>query len=173
MSAFTGTTKTQKIPNENILPETRHPSENYKTEQPRALPIIENVFDWILDQSKKKPFLLQQINAMLDKELPERILSYIDDGEDDKENGEMQTDCIKMLICKSVPIIQGMQRAVAKQINGKKSETIESDENSSNVNPNIADSFQLNAFFEHLPSVDEFRDYGEICENRFKSCKIF
>lgn len=170
MSAFTGTTDTQKIPNENILA-TRHASENYKTEQPRALPIIENAFDWILDQSKKSPFLSQQINAMLDKELPERILNYIDEG-DDKDREMQTTDCIKMLICKSAPIIQGMQRAVAKQINGEESETIESNENSSNVDPKNLDS-QMNAFIKHLPSVDEFRDYGETCENRFKSCKIF
>lgn len=169
MSAFTGTTATQKIPNENMLA-TRHPSENYKTEQSRALPIIENVFDWILDQSKTNPFLSQQINAMLDKELPERILNYIDEG-DDKDR-EMQTDCIKMLICKSAPIIQGMQRAVAKQINGEESETIASNENPSSVDPTNGDS-QMNAFFKHLPSVDEFRDYGETCEYRFKSCKLF
>lgn len=169
MSAFTGTAETQKIPNENIV-ETRHASENYKTEQPRALPIIENAFDWILDQSKKNPFLSQQMNAMLDKELPERILNYIDEGDDNDR--KMQTDCIKMLICKSAPIIQGMQRAVAKQINGKESETIASDENSSNRNSKNDDS-QMNAFFKYLPSVDEFRDYGETCENRFKSCKIF
>lgn len=171
MSAFTGTADTQKIPNGNIL-RTRHASEHYKAEQPRALPIIEDAFDWILDQSRKNPFLSQQINAMLDKELPERILNYIDEGDDNDR--EMQTNCIKMLICKSAPIIQGMQRAVSKQINGEESATIEPNDNANTSDgaPKHGAS-QMNAFFKHLPSVDEFRDYGETCEHRFKSCKIF
>lgn len=106
---------------------------------------------------------------MLDKALPERIINYIDEGNNEEQ--QKQTDCIKLLICKTAPIIGGMQRAVSMQINGDESETIEPDENPSNDNTKT--DYRMNAFVKHLPSVDEFRDHGDTCEHRFSTCKIF
>lgn len=184
MSAFTVApgNLSPKHPNENIDISggpgpgagARRFSENYRAEQPRALPIVDNAFDWILDKSKQSPFLAQQLNVMLDKELPDRIINYIDDG--NNKDQQQETDCIKLLICKIGPIIRGMQRAVSKKMNNDESETNEPDENPSDDNAGREapeQDYRLNAFFKYLPNVNEFRDNGDICENRFSSCKIF
>lgn len=180
ISAITGMTgnSNQKSPIEtsDTAGGAKRFSGEYKTEQPRSMPIVDNAFDWILDRSKQHSFLSQQLNVMLDKRLPERIINYIDDGNDDNQQQQQNTDCIKLLICKTAPIIQGMQRAVSTQINGEESETTEPDENSSNHNNDNASTvndYRMNAFFKHLPTVDEFRDHGGTCENRFNNCKLF
>lgn len=176
MSAFT--TVAQRMgskPNENIgiVDRTRRFQDNNVDEEAKS--IWDDTIGWIVEQSKSSTFLSQQLDAMLDKDLPERLVNLVDNGNDDETARNENIDCVKQLLCKTAPFIWSMQKAVSTQMNASESETSETDEApSDNVkNASTDDDYRMNAFFKYLPSVDEFKNHGLTCENQYKQCKLF
>lgn len=166
LSAFTNMTgNTGAKPNINIGVSER---------AQRSESIWDDTLGWVLKQSKSNPFLSQQIESMLDKNLPDRIVKLIDDDDDDEN-----TDCIKMLLCKTAPFIWSMQKAVSAQMNDSDGNELEEppaeeEKNSSaDVDNNNDDEYRLKPFSKYLPSVNEFQKHGNTCEHQFKGCKLF
>lgn len=159
-------------PNDGIdIPgQSRQYQQSYREAKPRS--IFDNAFDWIFEQSKMNPILSQYITTMLEKSLPENIAKLIDDNNGNFDLHERNTECIKLLICKSAPIIWGMQRAVSQQFDGTDNETHEMNENSSN-DEGANNEDRINVFFKSLPSVEEFKVHGDACEEHHSACKIF
>lgn len=137
----------------------------YRDDQSSAPSILENAFEWVYEQSKQNPALGNYMNAMLDKNLPENIVKLI--NENYENAGSMNAaniDCVKLLVCKSAPIIWGMQEAVSKQINGDTDNP--NNERMESTNP-------TDAFFKYLPDVKVFQNHGDGCEQRYAACNIF
>lgn len=140
----------------------------YRSDQSSASSILENAFEWIYEQSKKNPALGNYMNAMLDKNLPENIVKMI--NENYENSGSMNAaniDCVKLLVCKSAPIIWGMQEAVSKQINEP------GDDTDNPNNERMESSNPTEAFFKYLPDVNVFQNHGDGCEKRYAACNIF
>ncbi|XP_017101473.2 uncharacterized protein [Drosophila bipectinata] len=119
--------------------------------QPRSLPISSPI-DWFLqreDGHSKR--LLQEI---MDRELPERIVDMISEKED-PEKGH-KAGCMKLLMCKSQPIIWGMQDSLKKRIAGEPEEQEDTDS-----------FFNKKVFYKYLPSLEDFREHSTSCEARF------
>lgn len=175
-------------PNENIKMSAERPRSLNDNEQPKqSTQIWNNAINWILDHSKTNAYLSQQIELMLDRNLPDRIVQLVDDG-----NGaaaaalsRQRTDCIKQLLCKTAPFIWSMQRAVSAKINtNSDTETndtdvdvdVDADAPSSDANNEInddADDYRLKTFSKNLPSNEEFMKHGVTCENQYYDCKLF
>lgn len=170
-------------PNENIKVSAERPRSLNDDEQPKqSTQIWDNAVNWILNQSKTNAYLSQQIELMLDRNLPDRIVQLVDDG-----NGaaaaaapalsRQRTDCIKQLLCKTAPFIWSMQRAVSAKINtNSNTETNDTDADadapSSEAN-NDADNYRLKTFSKYLPSDKEFMKHGVTCEAQYFDCKLF
>lgn len=170
-------------PNENIKVSAERPRSLNDNEQPKqSTQIWDNAINWILNQSKTNAFLSQQIELMLDRNLPDRIVQLVDDG-----NGaaaalsRQRTDCIKQLLCKTAPFIWSMQRAVSAKINtNSDTETNDTDADadapSSDANSETnddADDYRLKTFSKYLPTDKEFMKHGVTCENQYYDCKLF
>lgn len=140
----------------------------------RSESIWDNTLGWVLEHSKSNAFLSQQMESMLDKNLPDRIVNLVDDDDENTDStfASENTDCIKVLLCKTGPFIRSMQKAVSAQMN-------ESEENETEEPPSeekkddSADDDRLKPFFKYLPSLEEFKKHGVKCERQFKGCKIF
>ncbi|KAK5643669.1 hypothetical protein RI129_007514 [Pyrocoelia pectoralis] len=101
-------------------------------------------YDWVLNNSN----LADIIESAKQDDLPENIVNYI------KERGlEEDTDCIQLLLCKAAPLIWGMQKTV----------------NSSHENMPKGKA----VLFANLPTLEEFADYGDICEKKHPYCLIY
>ncbi|XP_030570833.1 uncharacterized protein LOC115769931 [Drosophila novamexicana] len=106
--------------------------------------------DWFL----KRPGAHTQrmVRRIMDRQLPEYIVDMIESKETPDGN---EAACLKLLMCKSSPIIWGMQNSLKKRLAGEPEEFDE-------------DSYMnANAFFKYLPSLDEFKEHGAGCESRF------
>jgi len=92
----------------------------------------------------------------MDHKLPEHVVDMIEDKESPDGN---EAACLKLLMCKSSPIIWGMQKSLKKRLAG---EPDEHDEES---------YMNANMFFKYLPSLHEYKEHGVSCETRFaKHC---
>ncbi|KAF5308344.1 hypothetical protein FQR65_LT18217 [Abscondita terminalis] len=101
-------------------------------------------YDWIINNSHVSDIL----GTAKHSDLPSNIVEYIKDRGLDEE-----TDCLQLLICKSTPLIWGMQKT---------------------VNSSIDDIPKGKAaLFANLPSIQEFADYGDLCENKHPYCTIY
>lgn len=130
--------------------------------------------DWILNQQPVSSLLSQQLLDVRHRDLPQQVVQSIARAEDDTgENAS--TDCIKLLVCKSAPIIWGMQRAVFESIDGKsKNEAVDAaNDNGDEATHTRNKANTINEYFKYLPGVDEFKQHGDGCEDRYSGCKIF
>lgn len=137
--------------------------------EPQAM---NNPFDWIVEKQTSDNELSGQLEELQHRDLTERMVRSIDDG---NIRNETNTDCIKLLLCKSAPFVWGMQRAIGTQIREKSGdyEDIE-EENDANSNGRESDANTgLNAFFKHLPNVEEFKNHGDACEAQYKLCTLY
>lgn len=173
MSAFTTmTTRMGAKPNENIgISERTRRFEDKGSIDEEAKSIWNDPIGWILEQGKSNTLFSKQLDAMLDKDLPERLVNLVDNGNDDATIRNQNGDCVKQLLCKTAPFIWSMQKAVSNQINKSDDETSESDD-TPNDNAKQDDN-RMNIFFKYLPSVDEFKNHGVTCEDQHKQCKLF
>lgn len=154
-------TTTKPSENTGDSDRSRRINENINQQGPS---IWDNTLGWMLEQSKSNQFLSQQMNAMLDKQLPERVVKMID--------GDVpgNSDCMKQLICKTTPFIWGMQKAIAVQMNDSeqhKSDTDDTQDGSTDED----DRMQI--LYKHLPSMDEFKNRAAECEDQYSHCKLF
>ncbi|KAB0799105.1 hypothetical protein PPYR_06985 [Photinus pyralis] len=101
-------------------------------------------YDWVLNNSN----LAHILESAKGDDLPENVVGYIKD-----QALEEDTDCIQLLLCKASPLIWGMQRTV----------------NSSHENVPKGKA----ALFANLPTLDEFADYGDTCEQKHPYCLIY
>lgn len=165
---FAGKMRTQQSGAETL---NNYQEQMYRSEPSASSSIVENAFEWIFEQSNKNPLLAKYMTAMLDKDLPENIVKLFDENNEKLDGmGATNVDCVKLLICKSAPIIWGMQEAVSKQMNDSDDENAENDEKEDN---HAEDDDRVNAFFKYLPDVKVFQSHGDGCERRYTSCKIF
>ncbi|KAM7356670.1 uncharacterized protein ACRADG_002322 [Cochliomyia hominivorax] len=147
--------------NENPLEENAEtgPEEQYapNDHQPRSGAQDPTTVEWFLQNSsgKMKSILEQATHNNLADKLTEMIAIYV------AEHGQ-QGACLKMLVCKSSPFIWGMQKSIRKYVDPK-------DEKAENIEDEISGNRLLNVknFFTHLPSIDEYREYGEKCEKLY------
>ncbi|XP_065359761.1 uncharacterized protein LOC135953711 [Calliphora vicina] len=155
-----GTTKPKPI---NTNPEGGHlfnaTEEKYtpNAHQPRALNDATTI-DWFLQNSsnKMKRILKEATHNNLADKLTDMIANY--------ESKQGQGACLKMLVCKSSPFIWGMQKSIKQHIEPKdKKQSAEEDLNADTEKQ----LFSVQHFFTHLPSVDEYREYGEKCEKLY------
>lgn len=100
--------------------------------------------DWI----SKNTALADIIEAAKDPELPENLITNIKDQTSDEETG-----CIQLLLCKSSPLLWGMQRA----INGSAPKE---------------EATGTSAMFKYLPNLDELAEHGDKCEEKFPTCYL-
>lgn len=169
MSAVTAMTTGGGVEVPNLSPSRQIPEKD--EQQPRQRSIVDDTFGWIFEQSKKNGFLAQQIDSMLERNLPERLVRLVDDETAPNPN----TDCIKQFLCKTAPIIWGMQKAITIQRSDDidENELNEDDLDMGDKGATNDDDSRINVFFKHLPSVDEFKNHGGGCEERYSACKIF
>lgn len=135
-------------------------------------PSADSPFDWIMEHQLKNTALSQQLINSRDKDLPQQVVQSIVNGAlgDDPSNG--QADCIKLLVCKSAPIIWGMQRAIFEPTNANdKTEDRNGNDNSGSDDKKSGN--RLDEYFRYLPTVPEFKDHGDECEQRYNGCKIY
>lgn len=95
------------------------------------------------------------MKSVRQRELPQRLVDIV--AELEARPGE--ADCVKLLVCKSAPIVWGMQRSVGDLIDGVVEGTDEERD-------------RLDGFFRYLPEMNEFRANGGQCEERFKKCEL-
>ncbi|CAD7006642.1 uncharacterized protein LOC105664882 [Ceratitis capitata] len=132
-----------------------------ETHQPRALregtPI-----DWYLENPDEG--MRRTLDDALDSELAERITQMIANVE--QQSGG-QGGCLKMLMCKSSPIIWGMQRSVSERVAGKATNATEP-EAPSKEGMQPKKIFSSEVFFAHFPTLQEFRKHSTVCDERFR-----
>lgn len=138
----------------------------------------ETPLDWILQNQAANAMLAQQLVDVRHRDLPQRVVQSIARSENDaNSDDDPSADCIKLLVCKSAPIIWGMQRAVFDRIDGKNINDSDVDNDYSNRTGNggSRDGYQngINEYFKYLPNVTEFKKHGDGCERRYTGCKIF
>ncbi|XP_054731653.1 uncharacterized protein LOC129240136 [Anastrepha obliqua] len=173
-NAFTPATRTNdgysppSTPYDNAdegVPEAMRNSEQ-EAHQPRALregtPI-----DWYLENPNAE--MRRMLDNALNSQLTDRIAEMIERVEE-QEGG--QAGCIKLLMCKSSPIIWGMQRSVSERVTGNVVNTTdESATTREKAKPKKP--FSTEVLFAHFPTIEEFREHGAICDERFgKQCNI-
>lgn len=76
-----------------------------------------------------------------------------------------EADCVKQLLCKSAPIVWGMQRSIGNRIDGVVDE--ETGDGAKTKHGN-----RLDGFFRYLPEMAEFRSNGGECERRYTECEL-
>ncbi|EDW80119.1 uncharacterized protein Dwil_GK23832 [Drosophila willistoni] len=129
--------------------------------QPRSLPLGSPI-DWFLERPPNG-HTKQLLNQIMDSELPERIVDMIESKESSQTGNEAA--CLKLLMCKSSPIIWGMQKSLKKRLSGI------SESEMDDYNQGDNSYFNTGVFFKHLPTMDEFREHGSSCEIRYaKHC---
>lgn len=175
MSAFTTMTNRMSAkPNQNIdITERNRRLSDDDDNDESGSSFWDNTLAWILERSRSNEFLSQQVDTMLDRSLPERLVNMVDNGNDDETSTNEQTDCIKQLLCKTAPFIWGMQKAVTAQMNNSNVETTAADDSKDEKNARDDEDERTNVFFKFLPTVDEFKDNGITCEDLYKRCKLF
>lgn len=135
--------------------------------------LIDDPFGWMLEQRDSSQALGQQIESARNTNLPERLVELIANGLLGVADGRgEQTDCIKLLVCKSAPIIRGMQRAIAERIDGS-SNSNGKDEDGQEATTDNPKASRIDEYFKHLPDVTEFKNHGDSCETRYSGCKVF
>ncbi|KAG5862411.1 hypothetical protein JTB14_001212 [Gonioctena quinquepunctata] len=104
----------------------------------------ESPMDWMLGNSAVSDLL----SDTKDQKLPDRVIEYVTEKSMDEESG-----CMQLLICKTTPFIEGMQRAISSTANGgyMKKQDIP---------------------FRYFPTVDEVADNGDRCEKKYNYCRI-
>ncbi|XP_045452059.1 uncharacterized protein LOC123661103 [Melitaea cinxia] len=109
----------------------------------------EDFTEWILNKNSRK---LQDLLATAKNDsLPNMIEDLILEHESKEE-----TSCIRLFICKITPFVNKMQEAVF----GEKTDN--------------RDFTQGTSFmYRHLPTNDEFNSKSEICEQKYKDCKLY
>lgn len=121
--------------------------------QPRSLSPGSPI-DWFLQ--RPGAHTQRMLHRIMDRQLPEHIVDMIESKETADGN---EAACLKLLMCKSSPIIWGMQNSLEKRLAGEQEEY----DDQSYMN--------ANAFFKYMPSLHEFKEHGEGCESRFaKHC---
>lgn len=83
------------------------------------------------------------------------------------EEIEGETDCIKLLLCKVKPFIWAMQKAVIKKIDDQQDAPDEDDKAKKTAHSRKA------ILFKYLPDINEFKNNGMECEEKYNRCKIF
>ena len=78
------------------------------------------------------------------------------------EDNDGDAECIKLLVCKTSPLIWGMQRAC--------NDSIDPDEQTDDIDESNGKG--LNSFYKYLPDMQEFSLHGDACESRYNGCKI-
>lgn len=73
-----------------------------------------------------------------------------------EHESEEETSCIRLFICKITPFVNKMQEAVF----GEKSDDRDFTQGTS-------------LMYRHLPTNDEFNSKSEICEQKYKDCKLY
>lgn len=159
MSTFNRAPSTQNVPSGAADESTFEESSSQRnTDKSRARSLtFDNSFDWILEKQATNSIFSKQLDDAKDKNLPQRIVRSIDDDRNDPN-----TACIKLLLCKSAPIIRGMQRAV-----------LDNNDSKEEVDEKVDGGNRLDVFFKHLPDVEEFKKHGYECGIRYSDCKIF
>lgn len=175
-------------PNENIKVSAERPrSLNENNAQPKeSTQIWDNAINWILNQSKTNTYLSQQIELMLDRNLPDRIVQLVDDGNGAAAAAALsrqRTDCIKQLLCKTAPFIWSMQRTISAKINTDSDtdanetdadvDASSSDANRETTATDDDDDYRLKTFSKFLPTDKEFIKHSVICEKQYYDCKLF
>lgn len=78
------------------------------------------------------------------------------------EDKDGDSDCIKLLVCKTSPIIWGMQKAC--------NDSIDQDGQTNEIDVNNRKG--LNSFYKYLPDMQEFSSHGDACDSRYNGCKV-
>ncbi|XP_013099289.2 uncharacterized protein LOC106081686 [Stomoxys calcitrans] len=130
------------------------PEEQYSPNDHQPRELKEGTpLDWFLQNpSNKMKTLLDQA---IDSNLSDRIIDMIESYETE----EGRTSCVKMLMCKSSPFIWGMQKSLKQRIRGDASDGKESMENKK--------PFNVESFYAHMPSVEEFREHSAKCDQLY------
>ncbi|KAM8710471.1 hypothetical protein ACLKA7_017139 [Drosophila subpalustris] len=117
--------------------------------QPRSL-APGSPIDWFL--KRPGPHTQRMLRRIMDHKLPEHVVDMIESKESPDGN---EAACLKLLMCKSSPIIWGMQQSLKKRLAGEPDE------------PDEESYMNANMFFKYLPSLREYKEHGEECEMRF------
>lgn len=166
-SRITGAKQAQKPGTDTLH---NYQQQMYRNEPSGAPSILDNAFEWIYKQSNNNPVLAKYMSAMLDKDLPENVVRLIDENNANLDGMvAANVDCVKLLICKSAPIIWGMQEAVSKQVN----DSADGNADDEKADNGVENEDRVNAFFKYLPDVKVFESHGDGCERRYASCNIF
>lgn len=145
------------------------PPATHARHTPEAEPLMKNPFDYIAEKRMTSNELANQMEALQHRDLTERIVRSI---EEQNIRNETNTDCIKLLLCKSAPFVWGMQRTIATQVEEKPSDD---ENNDADVNDDTNDirSWGIDKFFECLPTLEEFKNHSNDCNAQYKSCTIY
>ncbi|CAH2090324.1 unnamed protein product [Euphydryas editha] len=109
----------------------------------------EDFTQWILNKNSRK---LQDLLATAKNDsLPNMIEDLILEHESEEE-----TSCIRLFICKITPFVNKMQEAVF---------------GDNNDGPDFTQ--RTSFMYRHLPTNDEFNSKSEICEQKYKDCKLY
>jgi len=90
----------------------------------------------------------------MDRDLAEHIVDMIESKE--KPDEGKKAGCFKLLMCKSKPIIWGMQESLKKRLAGEPEEPEETDS-----------YFNKKVFFKYLPSLQDFKVHSASCEAKY------
>lgn len=154
---------------ENVDAETG-PEEQYSPNdhQPRMLKDGTPI-DWILQNPSRK--IKRILKDATNTNLADKLTNMIENSETEIGQGA----CLKMLVCKSSPFIWGMQKSIKKRIEtNDKDEESAASSNSEDLNENSENRlFNVQHFFTHLPSINEYREHGEKCEKLYSNhCNV-
>lgn len=97
---------------------------------------------------------------MRDRDLPQRLVNIV--AELERRPGE--ADCVKQLLCKSAPIVWGMQRSIGNRIDGVVADGAD--------DAALRGANRLDGYFRYLPEMAEFRTNGGECERLYKDCEF-
>jgi len=90
----------------------------------------------------------------MDRDLAEHIVDMIESKE--KPDEGKKAGCFKLLMCKSKPIIWGMQESLKNRLAGEPEEPEETDS-----------YFNKKIFFKYLPSLQDFKVHSASCETKY------
>lgn len=147
--------------NDNVEEENAEtgPEEKYSSNdhEPRAVNDATTI-EWFLQNSsgKMKRILKEATQNDLADKITDMITNY--------ESKQGQAACLKMLVCKSSPFIWGMQKSIRKHIEPKDKKE---NENLDREDKSDKRLFNVQNFFTHLPSIEEYRENGVKCEKLY------
>ncbi|XP_020817138.1 uncharacterized protein LOC110190823 [Drosophila serrata] len=119
--------------------------------RPRSLSMGSPI-DWFLQRPDR--YSKRLLKDIMDRDLPEHIVDIIE-AKEEKGNGQ-KAGCLKLLMCKSQPIIWGMQDSLKKRLAGEAEEDEDTDS-----------YFNKQIFFKYLPKIEDFREHGASCEKKY------